>query len=272
MPEDDKLNAEELETEVTTEEVEQTDNNVTEEEPTFTDSKKEEVETITKTKEEYQKDMESRLARQKKFLEKEFKKELDKYKELEYLTQQGIGGKDFDDTLNKTRDYYGEKGIKYQPKADARDIEVLANADVQDIIESCDTTEELEKEVKKYTSKENLTDRESLVLTKLQDSMANQKRIASLETIGASKEVYESETFKNFANDFNKNKPIEEIYDMYMKLNSVKKQSAGSLKSEPAPKGIKDFYTYEEASKLTVEDFNKNPGLLEAVEKSQLKW
>ena len=109
-------------------------------------------------------------------------------------------------------------------------------------------------------------------MTKLQDSIANQKRIASLETIGASKEVYESETFKNFANDFNKNKPIEEIYDTYMILNSVKKQSAGSLKSEPAPKGIKDFYTYEEASKLTVEDFNKNPGLLEAVEKSQLKW
>ena len=35
---------------------------------------------------------------------------------------------------------------------------------------------------------------------------------------------------------------------------------------------VKDFYTFEEASKFTIEDFNKNPKLYEAVERSSYKW
>jgi hypothetical protein len=46
----------------------------------------------------------------------------------------------------------------------------------------------------------------------------------------------------------------------------------GSMKSTPSDNGVKDFYTPEEARSFTVEDFNKNPALYKAVEKSMLKW
>lgn len=269
MPEEDNTK---LTEELETEEVEntETDNNTTEEEPVFDDTEEQEEKKFTQA--ELDEVVEKRLAREKKKLEKEYRNKTAKYDELVYLTEQGIGGENLDDTLEKTRKFYSEKGIKYTPKADERDTEVLANADAEEIIESCSSTEELEKEIRKLKNQDNLTERESIVLTKLQDNVARQKQIASLETIGASKEVYESDKFKKFANDFNKNKPIDEIYDMYMKLNSVKKTSAGSMKSEPDTKGVKEYYTFEEASKLTIDDYNKNPGLLEAVERSQSKW
>ena len=46
----------------------------------------------------------------------------------------------------------------------------------------------------------------------------------------------------------------------------------GSIKQTTVDKGVKDFYSREEAMKFTVEDFNKNPALFEAVEKSMRKW
>lgn len=275
MPEEDNTKlAEELETEEVEETAEtetETDNNTTEEEPVFSDTEEQEEKKYTQA--EMDEVVERRLARERRKLEKEYRNKNKKYDELAYLTGQGIGGENLDDTLEKTREFYNEKGIKYTPKVDERDTEVLASADAEEIIESCNSTEELEKEIRKLKAEDNLTERESIVLTKLQDNVARQKQIASLETIGASKEVYESDKFKKFANDFNKDKPIEDIYDMYMQLNnSAKKTSAGSMKSEPDTKGVKEFYTYEEASKLTIDDYNKNPGLLEAVERSQAKW
>ena len=36
--------------------------------------------------------------------------------------------------------------------------------------------------------------------------------------------------------------------------------------------GVKEYYTYEEASNFTKEDFDKNPELFKAVEKSMQRW
>ena len=47
----------------------------------------------------------------------------------------------------------------------------------------------------------------------------------------------------------------------------------GSMKHEPTKDtGVKEFYSHEEAKQFTVDDFNKNPALYEAVKKSMLKW
>ena len=35
---------------------------------------------------------------------------------------------------------------------------------------------------------------------------------------------------------------------------------------------VKDFYTYEEASRFTKEDLDKNPKLYKAIENSMSKW
>jgi hypothetical protein len=42
--------------------------------------------------------------------------------------------------------------------------------------------------------------------------------------------------------------------------------------SAPPDTGVKDFYSYEEAKKFTKADFDKNPALFAAVERSMQKW
>ena len=47
----------------------------------------------------------------------------------------------------------------------------------------------------------------------------------------------------------------------------------GSMKQIGQPdNGVKDFYSFEEASKFTKADFDKNPSLYKAVCDSMVKW
>ena len=58
-----------------------------------------------------------------------------------------------------------------------------------------------------------------------------------------------------------KTKPKKEIKPM------------GSMTSSTvADTGVKDFYSFEEASKFTKADFDKNPALYKAVQESMTKW
>ena len=50
-------------------------------------------------------------------------------------------------------------------------------------------------------------------------------------------------------------------------------RTMGSLKNNTTnDTGVKDFYTRDEALKFTKKDFDNNPELFKAVEKSMLKW
>jgi hypothetical protein len=72
---------------------------------------------------------------------------------------------------------------------------------------------------------------------------------------------------------FNPNTPIADIYNLYTKTQPKKEvRTMGSMKQQTVDKGVKDFYSFEEASKFTTEDFDKNPELYNAVKKSMLKW
>ena len=68
--------------------------------------------------------------------------------------------------------------------------------------------------------------------------------------------------------------PIAEIYKQYSKTKPKKEvKPMGSMKHEPtADTGVKDFYSFEEAKQFTKADFDKNPALYEAVQKSMTKW
>ena len=47
----------------------------------------------------------------------------------------------------------------------------------------------------------------------------------------------------------------------------------GSMKSSTAKEtGVKDFYTVEEARRFTKADYDKNPELFQAVQRSMTKW
>ena len=50
-------------------------------------------------------------------------------------------------------------------------------------------------------------------------------------------------------------------------------ETIGSMKNTASTDtGVKDFYTRDEALKFTRKDFDKNPELFKAVERSMLKW
>ena len=258
----------ELETEPT-EEVEK-DNNATE---TITEETVSEPERKF-TQEELDKYTQKRLARQKKSLEKKYNSELSKYKELEYLTQKGLGTDNLDDTLQQSRDFYSKKGITYEESEDETDdddLKILANADAREIIDSLASTEELEEEISNM-EEEPLTERENLVLEKLKEELNSRQNIGSLQEIGADEKIYNSDNFKKFANKFNSSTPIQEIYEIYQKTSSARKESAGSMRTIKDSNDVKDFYTVEEARSFTKEDFDNNPELFRAVERSMTKW
>ena len=88
-------------------------------------------------------------------------------------------------------------------------------------------------------------------------------------------DVYTSQEFKDFAAKFNSNTPITEVYDLYNKTIKPKKEikPMGSMKNTASDdKGVKEFYSRDEALKFTKKDFDKNPALYAAVQASMLKW
>ena len=102
----------------------------------------------------------------------------------------------------------------------------------------------------------------------------NTERAQELDKIGASQEVYNSQEFKNFAKQFRDDIPVAKIYETYTKTQPKQEyKTMGSVKnSTSTDSAIKDIYSYEEASKFSRKDFDKNPALYEAVKRSMAKW
>ena len=92
--------------------------------------------------------------------------------------------------------------------------------------------------------------------------------------LDVTKEVYESKEFMDFAGKFAPTTPIRDIYDIYQKTQPKKEiKPMGSMKNNGSvDNGVKDFYSFEEAKKFTKKDFDKNPALYAAVQKSMTKW
>ena len=87
-------------------------------------------------------------------------------------------------------------------------------------------------------------------------------------------DVYNSKEFNDFASKFGSNTSITEIYEIYNKMQPKKEiRTMGSLKNTTqTDTGVKEFYSRDEALKFTKKDFDNNPELFKAVEKSMLKW
>ena len=67
---------------------------------------------------------------------------------------------------------------------------------------------------------------------------------------------------------------MKDKYEMYLKFKPKPKvETIGSMKNtKEKDSGVKEFYTRDEALKFTKADFDKNPELFKAVEKSMYKW
>jgi hypothetical protein len=151
---------------------------------------------------------------------------------------------------------------------------VLARADAEEIIRGGfdDVVEEVDRLADIGAA--NMTARERAVFKTLAEHRQSEERGRELSKIGVTKDVYNSKEFNDFAAKFNPNTPIRDIYDIYAKTQPKKEiQTMGSMKSNnPPDSGVKEFYTVEEARKFTKADFDKNPALFEAVQRSMTKW
>lgn len=271
MNEDENLAMENIDenVDVTTEEItEPVEQNDPSEQP-------EQIETPAKTytEEEVNQIVGKRLARERAKLQKESDR---KYGELETVLRAGTGMNDVAEMTKSMRTFYEKNGVQIPntPTYSEKDIVVLAKAEAEEIIDS--GFEEVVEEVDRLARKgvENMTPREKEVFRTLAHHRQEEERSRELTKIGVTEDVYNSKEFRDFSAKFNSATPVTEIYEIYNKMQPKKEvHTMGSMKSTAADKGtVKDFYTYEEAQKFTVQDFDKNPALYEAVKKSMTKW
>ena len=151
-------------------------------------------------------------------------------------------------------------------------MEAGAEKEANDIISS--SFEEVVSEVDRLSDKglDNMDDRERIVFQRLATYRQNKERENELLSIGVNKNLLESKEFNDFAGQFNSNVPIKQVYDMWTKTQPKPKvEQMGSMKNTNS-KTIKDYYTPEEARRLTNADFDNNPELEGIIEKSMKIW
>lgn len=215
------------------------------------------------------------VGKNKARVEAKINKENDrKYGRLMGVLKAGTGKEDVDEIADAFADVFSKKGVKIPSMDDrtAADIEILGRADAESIIQGGyeDVVEEVDR-LNRIGDK--LTAREKVALGVLKENRQNAERSKALSEIGVTAEVYDSPEFKNFAKQFNPNIPIRDVYDIYEKTQPKKEiKNMGSMKSTAPDTGLKDFYSYEEASKFTKADFDKNPALYKRVVESMTKW
>jgi hypothetical protein len=249
------------------------ENLVTEEVTENVEQTTEQTPVKTYTQEEVDAMMGKRVARTEAKIRKEYDR---KYGQLEEVLKAGTGKQNVEELTDTFTQFYAKKGIQMpqKPSYTAQDIEVLAKAEADDIIRS--GYDEVVEEVDRLTKLgvANMTAREKAVFKTLAEHRQNAERGRELGKIGVTEDVYNSAEFKDFASMFNPNIPITKVYDQYRKTQPKKEiKTMGSMTNhDSGDNGVKDFYTVEEARRFTKADFDKNPALFEAVQKSMTKW
>ena len=227
----------------------------------------------TYTQEEVDAIVGKRVARTKAKIEKDYQR---KYGGLEEVLRAGTGKDSVEEMTDTFQQFYASKGIKMpeKPKYTAKDIEVLARAEADDIIRS--GFDEVVEETDRLADigVANMTEREKAVFKVLAEHRQSAERGRELTKLGVKEDVYNSKEFKDFAGKFNSNTPITDIYDIYSKTLPKKEiKTMGSMKNNNSgDSGVKEFYTVEEARRFTKKDFDENPDLYRAVCASMPKW
>ena len=205
------------------------------------------------------------------------RKEYDRtYGKLTNVLRAGTGKESVEEMTDTFTEFYERKGIKInrEPDYSAKDIEVLATAEANEVIRL--GYDEVVDEVDRLADLgvDNMTAREKALFKVLAEHRQNTERQNELAKIGVTEEVFNSKEFQDFAKQFNSTTPIADIFNIYNKMQPKKDiKPMGSMKnSNSGDGGVKDFYTPEEARKFTRKELDANPALFAAIEKSMQKW
>lgn len=249
-------------------EVEDTEESTEESTETIVEQEVETQPEKTFTQAEVNEMLKNREARARKKVEREYKDSLSKYQELAYLTQAGLKTNSLDETLDRSREFYGKQGIKYTPNN--ADDEIVGKYYADEIISESDSLDDLEEQAKKLSKKAKLTTREEIVLKGLNDEIENRKRITELKTIGVTEDEYNSKDFIDFEKKFTKDTPIKEVYNLYKLQNTTDKpvENPGSMKSTPG-KEKRGYISPAEYDKMTDKEIEEN---MDLIRESMYKW
>ena len=191
-----------------------------------------------------------------------------KYGRLEGVVKAGLETEDLEQATDTLENFYASHGKKIQkPQYSAKDIETLARAEANEIINA--GFEDVVDEVDRLTEIgiERMTAREKAKFKVLAEHRQNAERKQELAKIGVSEDDLNSPEFKEFQSMFREDTPISKVWDQYQKTKPRKEfKTMGSMK-QPQDKGAKDFYTPEEIERLTEEDLD-DPKVWEAVRRS----
>ena len=259
IDEDEEILEEEVENEDTSEE-------------TIEEEQEERMFTQEEVQEQVDRAVQSKLIRERK----KYDKEREETERLVDMLKIGTGKENINEIYDEMSDFYKERGYEIPDRTVRRretEEKVLGKHDAEEIISL--GTEDISETLKELSNKKR-TIREEETFKVLSVQLSKNKARESLESKGVDTSILDDKKFQDFASKFSSTTPITEIYDFYNSTNGIKKdkpKSMGSVKNSKSNIGeIKDFYTKEEAEKFTLKDFDKNPKLYEAIEKSASKW
>lgn len=232
----------------------------------------------TYTQEEFDAGIQKRLARQEAKLRKEFEEKYSPYIEAEEVLNAGMQTSNITEATGKLRNFYESKGVqiptRQTPAYSDEEVRVLADHEAQKIIDY--GIEAVEEEVDSLAKKglENMTPKEKLVFSQLASYRQSDMDKKELAKIGVGEEALQDAEFIEFAKVMNPKLSTAEKYQQFLKYKPKPQiETIGSMKTNSIKdNGVKEFYTREEALKFTKKDFDQNPALFKAVERSMLKW
>ena len=229
----------------------------------------EQVETVpekTYTQAELDDIVGKRLARKEAKIRKEYDR---KYGNLTDVLKAGTGKESVEEITDTFAKFYEGKGIKIrkEPTYTDKDIEVLANAEANEVIRMA--YDEVVEEIDRLADigVENMTAKEKAIFKVLFEHRQNTERHNELSKIGVTDDVYNSKEFQDFASDYKPGTPIEKIWNNFQKMQPKKEiKPMGSMKNT-VTKEVKDFYSAEEISRMSEDDL-RNPDVWNAVRRS----
>lgn len=184
--------------------------------------------------------------------EENYEQNVDKFSDMENFMDEEITHSD-NDTLSQTKlgNYYADEIIS------------LGDEDMNEVLNE-------------LLHSDNLDTTSEVLLNRLSSELSLRTNENELRNIGKDPSVLRSDDFINFAKYFRDDVPLMDVYNVYESrvLNNEQNtySPAGSLKDNKKPGGIKDYYTADEVDDFTVEDFKRNPKLLDIVNRSIERW
>lgn len=248
-----------------------------------TESTENQVEDTTKvdTKSYTQKDIDDMKAKWEKNFQIKFDKAISRkmreYDDEEFKKDQLIdvlkkqtNQNSLDDLLDMSEKQYGV--TINRTRSNKNDDKVLGRNDAKEILDVQDD-EYVNQEYNRLANlKRTVREEEtySQLNNYLQDKKIKEQRNKEIKDNGLDEDLINSDDFKSFSDKFNNKTSLKDIYDMYEKVNGIKKEkpySAGSLKDVDSKKAPDEFFTLEEFNALTDEDL-KNDKIYEKAMKS----